>query len=232
MKRLTANLRNNSAYDQNSSGKESQNKDRLTCRSKKRWHGTRLPFVLVLTVVTAIVAAGLTFNNWPSGSGRVAVIDQHRKGGVKADAPKQTAQPKTSALSVGSEKLDDRASFENKLFSKTNAVKPASAPMTLARSQKIPQVVEMNSAQATEQLLTSQISPLSRSARVPYSSAVRSNGDRDSEAFQKPEAGSIQQGESAAPSQDQEQGIDRKPREWQLTKAHDFNGDLRNLPRR
>src|SRR2546421_12061969 len=124
MKRLTANLRNNSAYDQNSSREGSQNKVRLTCRSKSPWLSTRLPFVLVLTVLSAIVAAGLTFSNWPSRSGRVAVIDQHRKGVVKADAPKQTAQPKTSALSVGSAKLDDRASFENKLFSKTNAVKP------------------------------------------------------------------------------------------------------------
>src|SRR5437763_10281907 len=107
MKRLTTNLRNNFEYDQNSSRKGSENKGRLTCRSKKPWLSTRLPFVLVLIVVSAIVAAGLTFSNWPSRPGRVAVIDQHRKGGVKADAPKQTVQPKTSALSVGSAKLDE-----------------------------------------------------------------------------------------------------------------------------
>src|SRR5437763_2623172 len=235
MKRRTANLRNNSAYDQNSSSKESQNKDRLTCRSKKPWLSTRLPFVLVLTVVSTIIAAGLTFSNWPSRSGRVAVIDQHRKGVVKADAPKQTAQPKGAVLPSGSGGLvglGNSVGAEKNIYSPSNIITPASTPVTLTQqSQKIPQVVEMNDAQDTEQLLTSQIAPISRSARVPYSSAIRSNGDRDSDAFQKPEAGSIQQGESAAPSQDLEQGTDRKPREWQLTKAHDFNGDLRNLPR-
>ena len=234
MKRLTANLRNNSAYDQNSSGKESQNKDRLTCRSKKPWLSTRLPFVLVLTVVSTIIAAGLTFSNWPSRSGRVAVIDQHRKGGVKVGEPQQTAQSKPAVLpsrSGGLVGIGNSVGAEKNIYSPSNIITPASPPMTLAQSQKIPQVIEMNDAQDTEQLLTSQIAPIPSSARVPYSSAVSSNRERDSVAFQKPEAGSIQQGEAAAPSQDLEQRTDRKPREWQLTKAHDFNGDLRNLPR-
>src|SRR5438067_1262279 len=129
MKRLTANLRNNSAYDQNSSRKASQDKSRLTYHSKSPWLSTRLPFVLVLTVVSAIVAAGLTFNNWPSRSGRVAAIDQHRKGGVKVGEPQQTAQSKPAVLPSGSGGLvgiGNSVGAEKNIYSPSNIITPAS----------------------------------------------------------------------------------------------------------
>jgi hypothetical protein len=191
-----------------------------------------LPFVLVLTLITTVVAVGLISGNLRSKFNAGRVADQQRHAGLKADGQKQTAQPKTVASVLPTSPLTasgNSVSPENKF--RPSGIVPPAPPTTVAQqSPKIPQVVEMTNGQDAEQ--ASQNLPLLRADRVPYSSAMAGERERDRGEFQEQESDRIQKGEAAASNQDVERSTDRKPRELHLTKAHDFNGDLRNLPRR
>jgi hypothetical protein len=233
MKRLTTNRPDNSASDQNNSRKESQNKGRLTGRAKNRL-GTRLPFVLVLTVLSAIIAAGLTFSNWRPGFEASRAVDRHRQAGVKVSEPKPAVpRAKVFADETGLTSLANSVGVEKKVYSPRNIVRHDSPTTTdPSRATKIPQVVEMTGADGTEQ--SSETSPQLRSERISRTFAIASSSERegDRERLQEQDGGRPQPGEAVATGQTPDRTIDRHPKEDRLLKARrDFKGDLRNLPR-
>jgi hypothetical protein len=74
--------------------------------------------------------------------------------------------------------------------------------------------------------------PLLRTARVATSSALaaRPNNGGGEAGQDATQAGNFQQDSPTAQARGQGDEVKRKPREERLTRAHTFNGDLRNLP--
>ncbi len=237
MKRFVKTRPDTPACDQKIFRKGSHNKGRVADSLSNPWRDTRLPFVLVLTVVAAIVAAGLTFGHWRSGFEGSRVVDQHSGVGAKVGGPKPAVQPRADVFpsrTGGMSGLGNSGGVEKNIYSPGTNVGPISPTITRTQqSQKIPQVVEMTIGEDAEE--SSENSPLLRSARSPYSSATANSGERDREGkrerYQEQDAGRTQLGESVATSRTPDQEIDSKPKEERLIRAHQFRGDLRNLPR-
>src|SRR5262249_43843861 len=74
-----------------------------------------------------------------------------------------------------------------------------------------------------------EVAPLLRTAVIPASSAFHRGSKAERDQDETRESGR-QQNEAASQRRFDEGKTDRKPREEHLTKAHDFNGDLRSLP--
>ncbi|HEX3143174.1 MAG TPA: hypothetical protein VHQ64_04330 [Pyrinomonadaceae bacterium] len=216
---------------------DNRNSHRLNKRFLKRLNKqfvkrTSLPFVIVLALIGAAIATGLTIGNRRQKTGGIASSAQQHKSAARVGDIRPTLQPKIAAVDPATLRPTDvgtSVGIENKFASSTIvADKPAT---TVARSTSIPQVVEMTIDEDAEQ--SSQNTKILRSTRIPYSSAAANSGerDRDREQSQEQDAGRVQRGEAVATTQTPDRPIDRKPREERLVKAHEFKGDLRNLPR-
>jgi len=208
---------------------ENRNSHRLNKQFIKR---TSLPFVILVALIGAAIATGLTIGIRRQKIGGIASSDQQHKGAARIDDLRPTSQPKIAAVNPAILRPTDHGisvGLENRLAS--SSIVPDKPTTTVARSANIPRVVEMTIDKDTEQ--SSQNSPVLRSDRIPYSSAAANSGerDRDRERSQEQDAGRVQRGESVATNQNPERPIDVKPREERLIKAHEFKGDLRRLPR-
>jgi len=191
---------------------------------------TSLPFVILVALVGAAIATGLTISNRRQTIGGIASSDQQHKGAARVGESRSMAQPKTPAVDqaiLRAAGIGNAAGIENK-FSSSSIVPSAKPATTAARSTR---VAETSIDKDTEQ--SSQTSPLLRSDRIPYTSTFANSGNRERDREeQAQDAGRIQQGELVASGQTPDRRTDGKPREERLTRAHSFEGDLRKLPLR
>ena len=199
------------------------------CPNKQFVSRTSLPFVVVLALIGAVIAAGITISTRQPKSGATASLDQQRKGGGSVGVPRQVRESASTAALKATAGVKSPA--EKNFDASSTVVPPATQTQTVTRSSSIPQVVEMTVGESEEQ-------PASQAVRangVRYASATadtRDRDDRDRERSQEQDAQRVQRGETIATRQNPERRIDRGPREDRLVKArHVFRGDLRNLPR-
>jgi hypothetical protein len=107
-----------------------------------------------------------------------------------------------------------------------------SKKLTLGASRSLPRSERANAAEEAA-LFVDPLTPAVRSSVAPTTRSILGQASNNSDAAkQEPsQAGSLQ-GDLQAASRSQEDKEQRKPREERLTRAHPFDGDLRNLSRR
>jgi Carboxypeptidase regulatory-like domain/IPT/TIG domain len=115
----------------------------------------------------------------------------------------------------------------------TLSPQPLTGADTVRQSQKADSdQTTANPEKIERELFVNPLTPLPRTAQVPFSSAMpsgRLNNDQSQD--QNPqEPSSLRQNEQARVPQGQIERVNSKPKEERLTKAHTFDGDLRTLP--